>query len=34
MTERFVNCRKCKWHNYDSYFGSDDEWVEDDSVNW
>lgn len=24
--KRFINCRKCKHHNYDSFFGSDDDW--------
>lgn len=27
MTEkRFIDCLKCKHHNYDSFFGSDDDW--------
>ena len=28
MTKKknFINCLKCKHHNYDSFFGSDDEW--------
>lgn len=21
-----VDCHQCKWHNYDSFFGSDDDW--------